>query len=165
MRKRRTREHVIADLSVNHVERFILRCGWTAERKQHDYGIDLIMDTYNVNGEVENGRVAFQLRATDALKRSADGMVILLRLEWRDLLFWLKEEEPVILIHYDAQEDKAYWLYIQEYFRQVQSQRRANKATTVTVHIPASNILDEAAIRLFARFRDEFRSAGEGIFA
>ncbi len=29
-RKRRTREHVIADLSVNHVERFILQCGWTA---------------------------------------------------------------------------------------------------------------------------------------
>jgi hypothetical protein len=32
MRKRRTREHVIADLSVNHVERLVLRCGWTVER-------------------------------------------------------------------------------------------------------------------------------------
>lgn len=29
MRKRRTREHVIADLSVNHVERLVLLCGWT----------------------------------------------------------------------------------------------------------------------------------------
>src|SRR5438105_586468 len=36
-RKRRTREHVIADLSVNHVERFVLRCGWTTERTRHDY--------------------------------------------------------------------------------------------------------------------------------
>jgi hypothetical protein len=43
MRKRRTREHVIADLSINHVERFIRRCGWTAERTRHDYGLNLDM--------------------------------------------------------------------------------------------------------------------------
>jgi hypothetical protein len=46
MRKRRTREHVIADLSINHVERLVLRCGWTAERTRYDYGIDLYMQTY-----------------------------------------------------------------------------------------------------------------------
>ena len=34
MLKRRTREHVIADLSVNHVERLVLRSGWTVERKR-----------------------------------------------------------------------------------------------------------------------------------
>jgi hypothetical protein len=28
MRKRRTRQHVIADLSVHHVEGLVLRCGW-----------------------------------------------------------------------------------------------------------------------------------------
>lgn len=82
-RKRRTREHVIADLSINHVERLILRCGWTNERSSHDYGLDLYMDTYNINGEVENGRITFQLKATDALKRSADGKIISVRLEWR----------------------------------------------------------------------------------
>src|SRR5438309_953040 len=49
-RKRRTREHVIADLSVNHVERFVLRCGWTVQRTTHDYGIDLSMETYNAAG-------------------------------------------------------------------------------------------------------------------
>ena len=87
MRKRRTREHVIADLSVHHVEGFVLRCGWTTERSSHDYGIDLYMETYNADGEVENGRVTFQLKATDSLKRSADGTVIRLRLQWRDLLF------------------------------------------------------------------------------
>lgn len=156
MRKRRTREHVIADLSVNHVERFILRCGWTAERSRYDYGIDLFMQTYTANGEVESGWVRFQLKATDSLRRSAAGTVVLLRLEWRDLLSWLNAAEPVILVLYDAQEDKAYWLYVQEYFRQVQWTERAATATTVTVHIPAANVLDEAAIRLFAGFRDDF---------
>jgi hypothetical protein len=155
MKKRRTREHVIADMSVNHVERFIFRCGWTVERTRHDYGIDLVMDTYNVNGEVENGRITFQLKATDALQRSADGKVIFVRLEWRDLLFWLNEMMPVILVLYDAQADQAYWLYVQEYFRQQQWGERARAATTVSVRIPAGNILDDAAIRQFARFRDE----------
>ena len=37
-RKRRTREHVIADLAVNHVERQALLCGFTIERVVHDYG-------------------------------------------------------------------------------------------------------------------------------
>lgn len=161
MRKRRMREHVIADLSVNHVERFILRCGWTAERTRHDYGIDLFMQTYNASGETESGWVRFQLKATDNLRRSVDGKVIPLRLEWRDLLFWLNERQPVILVLYDAQGDRAFWLYVQEYFRQLQWKARTAAAATITVHIPAGNILHEAAIQLFARFRDEFHLDGE----
>jgi hypothetical protein len=155
MRKRRTREHVIADLSVNHVERLVLRCGWTVERSRHDYGIDLYMHTYDANGEVENGWIRFQLKATDSPRWSADGTVVSLRLEWRDLLFWVNELQPVILILYDAQEDRAYWLYIQEYFRQKRWAERAGTSSTVTVHIPTDNVVDEVVIRLFARFRDE----------
>ena len=113
------------------------------------------MDTYNADGEVENGRISFQLKATDSLKRSANGAVIRVRLEWRDLLFWLNELQPVILVLYDAREDKSYWLYVQEYFRRQRWEERAGRATTVTVGVPASNVLDEAAIRLFARYRDE----------
>ena len=156
-RKRRTREHVIADLSVNHVERLVLRCGWTVERTRYDYGLDLDMHTYNSRGETENGSVLFQLKATDVLKRSADGTVIPVRLEWRDVLFWANELDPVILIRYDAREDKAYWLYVQDYFRRVQWPARNDRASTVTVHIPADNVLDETAIRRFARFRNERR--------
>ena len=158
MRKRRTREHVIADLSVNHVERFVLRCGWTAERSRHDYGIDLFMETYTADGEVENGRILFQLKATDSLRKSADGTVLPVRLEWRDLLFWLNEPLPVLLILYDARGDRAYWLYVQEYFRGQQWPERAGQATRVTVHVPVSQVLDEAAIRLFGRFRDACRA-------
>jgi hypothetical protein len=79
-RKRRTREHVIADLSVNHVERFVLRCGWTAERTVHDYGIDLVMDTFNEVGESDTGRVSFQLKATDHLQLRNKGRTIAVRL-------------------------------------------------------------------------------------
>ncbi|MCI0462255.1 MAG: DUF4365 domain-containing protein [Gemmataceae bacterium] len=66
----------------------------------------------------------------------------------------MNEPLPIILIFYDAQEDRAYWLYVQEYFRGQQWAERAGQASTVTVHVPARQVLDEAAIRLFARFRD-----------
>src|SRR5438445_3183956 len=60
-RKKRTRAHIIADLSAHHVEGHILRCGFTAERVAHDYGVDVYMTTYTVRGEVENDFVLFQL--------------------------------------------------------------------------------------------------------
>jgi len=37
-RKRRMREHVIADLSVHHVEGLVLKCGFTVQRIVADYG-------------------------------------------------------------------------------------------------------------------------------
>lgn len=54
-KKRRTREHVIADLSANHVERHALLCGYSVEHRVHDYGIDLAIMTYDEEGNVENG--------------------------------------------------------------------------------------------------------------
>ena len=51
LRKRRTREHVIADQSVNYVERFIIDAGHTAQRMEKDYGYDLLLSRiYAVTG-------------------------------------------------------------------------------------------------------------------
>jgi len=106
-RKRRTRQHVIADLAVNHVERQILRCGWTAQRFSPDYGLDLLITTFNRHGEIENGDVRMQIKATDSLKMAAGGKAIAVRLEWRDMIYWLNERLPVILVVYDARSDRA----------------------------------------------------------
>jgi hypothetical protein len=114
------------------------------------------METYSADGEVENGLIWMQMKATDSLGRSSKGKVLPLRLEWRDLLFWLNDTAPVVVILYDAQEDRAFWLHVQEYFRRQRWTQRAGPATTVTVHIPMANVLNEAAIRLFARLRDEY---------
>jgi hypothetical protein len=67
--KKRTREHIIADLSSNFVERQVLLCGFTAERVYFDYGIDLTIRTYNQDGEVEDGFIFVQLKATENLKQ------------------------------------------------------------------------------------------------
>lgn len=84
LRKRRTRAHVIADLSVNHVERSILRRGWIVQRIVPDYGLDLYMRTFDAHGALENGGVWFQLKATDALKVVKQRKVIAVPLEGRD---------------------------------------------------------------------------------
>jgi hypothetical protein len=66
-RKRRTRQHVIADLSVHHVEGFILEEGHTTQRLGSDYGYDLIVRTFDDHGFIEPGAVYFQFKAMETL--------------------------------------------------------------------------------------------------
>jgi hypothetical protein len=46
---------VIADQSVNYVERLIIDEGHTAQRLAQDYGYDLILFTYDAQGYAESG--------------------------------------------------------------------------------------------------------------
>ena len=116
-RKRRTREHVIADLSVHHVEGHVLRCGWVVERVAHDYGIDLELHTFDRSGQVQEGEVLLQIKATDRLRRRSGETPVSFRVDRRDVVRWRAELFPVILILFDARKDVAYWLYVQSYFR------------------------------------------------
>lgn len=162
-RKRRTREHVIADLSVNHVERHVLLCGYTAERITHDYGLDLILNTYTVLGEIEAGEVYLQLKATDRLQTVSGGRAICVRIERPDIYAWLRKVWPVILILYDAQADLAYWIYVQAHFSRQSDLDLRRLSAHVTVHIPRTSLVDQDAIRTFARFRDNVRDPLKGV--
>ena len=50
--KRRTREHVIADLSVNHAERAFLLAGHISNRVFADYGYDMVISTFDDKGHL-----------------------------------------------------------------------------------------------------------------
>src|SRR5438128_2111236 len=65
LRKRRTREHVIADQRLNYVERFVIDEGHTVQRQEHDYGYDLSVITYDRDGYVEPGFFFVQLKAAE----------------------------------------------------------------------------------------------------
>jgi hypothetical protein len=106
---------VIADLSVNFVERQVYLCGFSVDRIASDYGLDLILWTYTEEGEVENGAVLIQVKATDRLTRAAGGREIVCRVSQKDLRYWAGQWMPVILVLYDAGADLAYWLYVQAY--------------------------------------------------
>jgi hypothetical protein len=154
LRKRRTPEHVLTDLSVNHVEHHVLRCGWLVERFAHDYGLDLELVTFSKSGEVQEGSVHLQLKARKRLSFRPRAKTFPFRVERRDLVYWLAQPLPVILIVYDAKRDQAYWLYVQSYFQEQPSFNLFAVKETVTVQIPKANVLNPAAVRRFARFRD-----------
>ncbi|NER37951.1 MAG: DUF4365 domain-containing protein [Oscillatoria sp. SIO1A7] len=163
VKKKRTRQHIIADLCVNHVERYVLLCGYSAERVEHDYGFDLVISTYDVNGEIENGYIYAQLKATDSLRVLADGETISFTLGRSDLELWLGEPMPSILIVYDAQQDVGYWLYLQAYFENLANFDLAGVGDTVTVNISKKNTVNSAAIAKFAIYKNNIIMQIKGV--
>lgn len=143
-RKRRTREHVLADLSLNHLERFILEEGHTAQRTGSDYGYDLVMLTHDADGYAEPGLVYFQLKAAETLDVSASDYVY--DVDVRDYNLWVREESPVILVLFDATRRRAFWLPVQKYFRDDTARRPKRGARSVRVRLPRRQVVNRRAI-------------------
>ncbi len=162
--KRRTREHVLADLGVNHVERQALLCGFSVDRVQHDYGYDLTLATYTEGGEFEPGAVHIQVKATDRLPRLAKGKVFSWKISRRDLKLWLDETYPVILVVYDGENDVAYWIHVQEHVLRHEMPRLFGAGETINVRIRTTDRLTPQAIHRIARVKNEihqrFRAGG-----
>jgi hypothetical protein len=162
-KKRRTRAHVIADLSVNHVERQALLAGFAVQRIVRDYGIDLFIATYDSSGDVENGEIRIQLKATDTPKWVRGGLSIAVRVGQGDFRHWLMEPMPVILAVYDAPNDIAYWLYVQAHFESGRAIRFDQAGATMTVRVPRTNVVTSSAMRQFAGYRDRILAQIEGL--
>ena len=143
-RKRRTRQHVIADLGVNHVERAILRCGWAAEKVDYDYGIDLYAQVFDDSGFMMPLRIPIQVKSSDRPRRLKDGRHIAVQLEVAHVRGWVLESVPAILVVYDASADEAYWLHLQQHFS---GRPVAGDQVSVVVQVDVGNIFDERAVR------------------
>jgi hypothetical protein len=144
--KRRTRGHILASLSANSVERIFLREGHTVLKTEQDYGIDLVVFTYDDDGYVEPGNIYIQLKATEAPRRSADGGFYSYSISIRDHNAWAAEPMPVFLILYDARADRAYWQYVQGYFEADPSRRPNKGARSVAVRIPVAHVFDAMTV-------------------
>ncbi len=150
LRKRRTREHVIADLAVNYVERQALLCGYAVERRQKDYGIDLEIITFDEHGELENGNLLVQVKATDHLQVVDGGRAIACRVDVKDVRAWLGEFMPVFLALYDSVGDVTYWIDIQRYYKHLQGRPKASTGR-VTVRLPRENALTPDVIQRWSK--------------
>jgi hypothetical protein len=148
-RKQRTRKHVLADQSLNHVERFIIEEGHTAQRLGSDYGYDLALFTYDGQGFVEPGSLFIQLKAAESL--GAVGGNYVFDLDVRDYNLWMLEDLPVLLILFDAFRRRAYWLAVQDYFRENVARRPKRGAKTVRVRVPKRQVVNRRAV---AKWRD-----------
>lgn len=149
-RKRRTREHVIADIAMNHVERFVYEAGYTCERIIHDYGYDLKLTTYDSSGFVEPEQISLQVKATDRVTAIENGAAFAIRVPIADVNNWIREPMPVFLILHDVARRRSYWVYIQRYLQQNPSAFGKTARGTVTIRIRACNRVNRRFIE-FAR--------------
>jgi hypothetical protein len=166
-KKRRTREHVIAELGVNFVQRHIMLKGHSSEAIVRDYGIDLVMFTYNHNGEIENGHVAIQVKSTDHLAILKTSPEVAFKVEVAHLKAWQYEPLPVILVVYDTTGDgRAFWLYVQHYVNCSPKNIDMDvDQDTITLRIPIENQLDATAIERFRGFRDRVLAQVKGVIS
>ncbi len=153
-RKRRPRQHVIADLSIHHLEGFILEEGHTAQRLGSDYGYDLFMCTFDEDGYAEPGIVLFQMKAAESLR--AVGPDYVFDVDLRDYHLWMNEKMPIIMVLFDATRRRAYWLPIQRYFRDDVTRQPRRGAKTVRVRVPRRSRVNRRAI---AQMRQLLREA------
>jgi Domain of unknown function (DUF4365) len=156
-RKRRTREHVIADLGVNHTERQVLLGKGTAEYIAHDYGIDLVVFTFDDQGEQEPGQIRVQVKATEQIRWLANGQSFAFRISRADVRTWLRERDPVILVVYDATANRAWWVHVQGYFNESASRASRPLPETISLRIPRRQTLRPSTLRQWATIsRDVF---------
>lgn len=137
LKKRRTREHVIAEMGAHHVEGLALEQGWTAERVWHDYGYDLNIFTFDTEGYVEPGSLLVQIKSTESLANHSNEEYLIWDMDVRDLRLWREEVMPVLFVVYDVLAKIAYWLYIQEEFASADLENRLY----LRCRIPRNNFL------------------------
>ena len=143
MRKRRTREHVIADLSINFVEKQVLLAGFVAERQVFDYGYDLQITTFDDAGEVEPGHLFVQVKASDRVQ-GREANHVTLRVERRDMERWCREWIPILLVLYDVDQDCAYFRIIRR------EHLPAGESITTTLILARDSVLSIRQIQLLA---------------
>lgn len=151
-RKRRVRKHIIADLSRNHVEYKLLKAGDTMVVDPADYGYDGSITTFDSNGEIENGYVFIQLKATDHLSKLKNAAGLRYTLSKQHIDLWHDEPMPVYLVLFDAIKEVAYWLYLQRYFAKQRIDPAKITGKSLTVYIDPANVFGTATP---AQWRDD----------
>ncbi len=137
--KKRTREHIIADFSLVHVQYFIGNAGSTSEATTKDTGYDLTVNTFDRDGLIEAGAILIQLKASETLTTHSDGKKFIFDLDVRDYNPWVREPNPVFLILDEAASRGAYSLYFQLYVKSADARKPKTGARGIRVKIPKFN--------------------------
>ena len=69
------------------------------------------------------------------------------------LNIWLNEPMPVIVILFDAQNEVAYWVYLQAYFEQKGVSLPSNQKT-FTIYFDQHNIVSKDAVRTWQVYKN-----------
>jgi hypothetical protein len=152
VRKRRTREHVIEEMSLNFLERKVLERGHQlVPATKREYGWDATMFHFSPeSGEIENGEIRFQLKATDHL--DVDREYAACSVAARDLHYWYWESQqlPFVLVLYDAKRHAGYWVDVRSHIEDSSFEfDREQKQSTI--RIPCTN---KITVKTIDQFRE-----------
>lgn len=137
-------------MGLNFLERQVLRRGHQLRRvPEPEYGTDALMLHFSPGkGEIENGWVEFQVKATDKLRFVDKGKCVACVVETAHCRYWYWEvAHPFILVLYDAQKHRAFWIDVQRYL----DEHVIEDKETVAIWIPAKNRLSLFAIDQFRK--------------
>jgi len=125
----RPRAHELEDQSETFLRQH-LPPGWTCDRPQHDYGVDLRVGLAN-DGQINGQQLIIQLKASD---QSDASDWVSVRLDVPTLALLRGMLEVALLVKYISAEKEAYWLLLKDFT----AQPKANQKT-ITVRIPKAN--------------------------
>lgn len=138
---KRTRSHELETLSEVFLKRFFSK--WVCNPYNPDYGLDYKI-TIVENEEVVHKDFFFvQNKATDNIDINENEINFVL--DVKHILSFIEIPIPVLLILYDAQNDCAYWLNIQMYYKEVLANEVGDWSTqkTKTLKVPLENRLND----------------------
>ena len=104
------------------------------------------MTTHDRGGFAESGLIYLQLKAARRLQQARGTNGYKFSIERKHFSQWRNEPSPVFLIRYCAATKKAYYLYLQPYFKANPGLFKP-KAKTATILIPRVNTFNAAAVR------------------
>lgn len=137
-------------MGINYLERQVLRRGHQLQRPGlREYGCDAAMLHFSEDGQIEDGEVRFQVKATDSLSLVDDGRNAVCRIETAHIRHWYWQLYPFVLVLFDARKERAYWLHIQAEVDQ-RNDLLSPRRKTVSLRLPVSNTL---SVRAIDRFR------------
>jgi hypothetical protein len=150
---RRTREHIIEEMSLNFLEREVLKRGHQLiPATKREYGHDATMIHFcPKTGGIENGEVRFQLKATNNLDTEAEFAICPdIKLEHLHYWYWEAQRLPFVLVLYDAMRHRGYWVDVRRYVDDELQEVDPDQKTT-RIRIPWSSRIN---VRSIDRFRE-----------
>lgn len=125
--------HQLEDASIAFFTQHLPK-GWTCDRPQHDYGVDLRVGLA-AEGQVNGQQLVAQLKASTT---APIGETVAITLDVPTLNLLRNMLEVALLVKYIAAEQEAYWLLLKDF---TGSPRDGQK--TVTIRIPRQNRLSQ----------------------
>lgn len=128
--------------------------GWKYRVQDKDNDIDGEIEVFSKEGETTAKIVKVQLKSTSSLKKGEE--LITFDCPVKFLNFCDVCDIPVIIVLYDVEEKKAYWLWTQQYIFKVldkNNENWRNNTSSVTIKIPITNeVLEDS------KFYDEIEA-------